>query len=60
VRLWSSAIFILTHSADWGTTETAQLREGMELAGLLPKGFEVGRLVSHFVVLEMIEALRPD
>ncbi|ORY66636.1 Proteophosphoglycan ppg4 [Leucosporidium creatinivorum] len=45
VRLWSSAIFILTHPADWGSTETAQLREGMEQAGLLPKGFEVGRLV---------------
>lgn len=48
VRLWPSAIFILTHPADWGSTETAQLREGMELAGLLPKGFQVGRLVSVF------------
>lgn len=47
LRLWESAIFVLTHPADWGPVETAQLREGLEQANLLPRGFKVGRLVSR-------------
>lgn len=46
MRLWESAIFVLAHPADWGPVETAQLREGLEQANLLPRGFKVGRLVS--------------
>ncbi|GAA5824902.1 hypothetical protein JCM11251_005387 [Rhodosporidiobolus azoricus] len=45
LRLWPSCVFVVAVPSHWTSAETDLIREGMEKADLLPKEFEVGRLI---------------